>query len=244
MPPSSNQPDPEGPPASASSAPVPAGVRTTKRRGRSSEAKRRVLLTSGPRWLVPPAGPWTIEALAGHFGRVRPLFIDIGVGNGTATRAWAADHPDRSVLAIELHRPGIATLLTDLDRDGPDNVRIAEVDALEALAALPDRSVAGLRVLFPDPWPKRRHVARRMVDRAFVQLAARVLEVGGELHLATDWADYADHMRTMVATEPRFEPLAAAGRPDRPVTTYEQRGLDAGRTIVDLRYRLLAAAPG
>ncbi|MGN6695596.1 MAG: tRNA (guanosine(46)-N7)-methyltransferase TrmB [Aquihabitans sp.] len=213
----------------------PQGVRTTRRRGRASATKAAVLRDLGPAWTLPaddPAGPWTADG-----GRPGPLLVDIGVGSGEATRAWAASAPEARVLAIELHRPGLAKLLTALDAEGPANVRVVEADALELLAHLDDASVAGIRVLFPDPWPKRRHVERRMVDRAFVGLAARVLEPGGTLHLATDWADYADHMRSMVATDPRFELQEGAGRPDRPVTAYEQRGLDVGRRITDLVYR-------
>ncbi len=141
------------------------------------------------------------------------------------------------MLAIELHRPGLAALLQALEAEGPPNVRVAEADALAVLDALEPGSVQHIRVLFPDPWPKRRHVARRIVDRTFVGCCAALLEVGGELHLATDWADYADHMRSMVATESRLAPVADAGRPDRPITAYERRGLAAGRSITDLVYR-------
>jgi tRNA (guanine-N7-)-methyltransferase len=214
----------------------PQGVRTTRRRGRSSAAKAAVLRDLGPAWTVPvddPTGAWTAEQVPAG-----PLLVDIGVGSGEATRAWAASRPEARVLAIELHRPGLAKLLAALDAEGPGNVRVVEADALALLAQLGDASVAAIRLLFPDPWPKRRHVERRMVDRAFVGLAARVLEPDGTLHLATDWADYADHMRSMVATDPRFVLQRDAGRPDRPVTAYEQRGLDRGRSITDLVYRL------
>ena len=221
-----------------SDVPPPDGVRTTRRRGRTSAAKVAALRTLGPRWSLPASGPWTSDALAAPFGRHGRWLIDVGVGNGAATIAWARDQPDANVIAIELHRPGIAKLLADLDAEGPANVRVTEADALAVLDQLPDRSIAEIRVLFPDPWPKRRHVSRRMVDRAFVQLVATVLEVGGLLHLATDSADYADHMRTMVATCPALVADHPAERPDRPVTAYEQRGLDAGRTITDLRYRV------
>lgn len=160
----------------------------------------------------------------------------MGVGDGEATRVWAAEEPMAQVLAVELHRPGLAKLLTALEDSGPPNVRVLEADALEVLAGLPDGSVHAIRVLFPDPWPKRRHVARRLVDRAFVETAARLLLPGGRLELATDWADYAEHMVTMVATEPRLR-LRPDGVPAaRPVTAYERRGLAAGRTITDLVY--------
>lgn len=221
----------------------PGGVRTTRRRGRTSAAKATALRELAPRWGIPATGPWDDGALADRFGGRGPLFVDVGVGDGAATRAWAADHPAARILALELHRPGLAALLRALDADGPPNVRVAEADALAVLAALDPGSVTALRVLFPDPWPKRRHVGRRLVDRAFVTRAADLLAPEGTLHLATDWPDYAAHMRSMVATDHRFALDAGTGRPARPVTAYEARGLAAGRTIVDLVYRRAPAPP-
>lgn len=231
--------------------PIPQGVRTTRHRGRMTDAKRAVLVDLAPRWTLDPAGPWTAEHVRGAFGRTAPLHLDIGVGDGVATRAWAAAAPEADVLAVELHRPGVSRLLTELDAEGPANIRVAMADACTVLAEIERGSVDVIRVLFPDPWPKRKHVGRRLVDREFARGAADALAPGGILHLATDWADYADHMRTMVATEPRLAPLPddVAGadaepddgpwrsmRPDRPVTAYEQRGLRAGRSITDLRW--------
>lgn len=228
-------PVPDDPNAPAS--PPPGGVRTTRRRGRTSPAKVAALRDLAPRWAISAAGPWDREALAATFGGDGPLLVDIGVGDGAATRAWAAAVPEARVLAIELHRPGLAALLQALEAEGPPNVRVAEADALAVLDALEPGSVHAIRLLFPDPWPKRRHVARRIVDRAFVTRCAALLEDGGELQLATDWEDYADHMRSMVATEARLVEVADAGRPDRPVTAYERRGLAAGRSITDLVHR-------
>lgn len=221
----------------ASPPPMPPGVRTTRRRGRTSPAKVAALRDLGPRWMLPAEGPWNRAALEVAFGQGGPLLVDVGVGDGRATRAWAADHPDARVLALELHRPGIAALLAALDDEGPPNVRVAEADALAVLGALEPGSVTAVRLLFPDPWPKRRHVKRRMVDRAFVGRVAELLVPDGELHVATDWDDYAEHVRTTVATERRLAPAPEGGRPPRPVTAYEARGQRAGRTITDLRYR-------
>ncbi|WP_421121928.1 tRNA (guanosine(46)-N7)-methyltransferase TrmB [Aquihabitans daechungensis] len=209
-----------------------------------TDGKRVQLIELGPRWTVDPAGPWTAAALAAAFGRIAPLHLDIGVGDGASTRHWAHAVPEADVLAVELHRPGVSRLLGQLDATGPANVRVAMADACVVLQELEPGSIAHLRVLFPDPWPKRRHVARRLVDRAFVAAAADALAPGGVLHLATDWTDYADQMRSMAATEPRLVPrpdgpAGATGawqspRPDRPVTAYERRGVTAGRTITDL----------
>jgi len=187
--------------------------------------------------MIAADGPWTDDTLRGAFTTSGPLLVDIGVGDGRATVALADERPDARVLAIELHRPGLARLLSELDERGPTNVRISEADAVRVIANLPPGSAQLVRVLFPDPWPKRRHVARRLVDRAFVASAADALAPGGELQLATDWSDYADHMRSMVATDARFEPVTTRGRPPRPVTAYEARGIAAGRTITDLVHR-------
>jgi tRNA (guanine-N7-)-methyltransferase len=215
-----------------------------------TDAKRELLVELAPRWGVDPDGPWTARHLADTFGRRAPIHVDIGVGDGAATRAWAAAIPEADVVAIELHRPGVSRLLAELEADGPSNVRVAMADACAVLAAIEPGSVAHLRVLFPDPWPKRRHVARRLVDRDFARDASSALAIGGRLHLATDWSEYADHMRTMVATEPRLEPRPDLGdataptwssrRPDRPVTAYERRGLEAGRSVTDLVWERVA----
>jgi tRNA (guanine-N7-)-methyltransferase len=222
----SGQAGPVDPTADPSPRP-PGGVRTTRRRGRTSAAKQAALRDLLPRW------QGSLDDATDHHG---PVALDVGVGDGAATLAWARARPDLLVVALELHRPGLAKLLGALDADGPPNVRVAEADAVEAIDRAAPASLHAVRVLFPDPWPKRRHVARRLVDRAFVTAVADALEPGGELQVATDWDDYADHVRTMVATEARFEPLGADAAIARPVTAYERRGLDAGRTITDLAY--------
>ncbi|WP_426574848.1 tRNA (guanosine(46)-N7)-methyltransferase TrmB [Aquihabitans sp. McL0605] len=227
----------------STSPPRPTGVRTTKRRGRTSTAQIQALAALGEVWQVGADDVTTARRRAAAFGRTGPLLVDLGVGDGRATIDWAVRRPDADVVAIELHRPGIVKLLRALDATGPANVRVIEDDALAVLDAVEPGSVRAVRVLFPDPWPKRRHVARRLVDRRFVTHMAEILEPGGVLHLATDWADYAQHMASMVATEPRFVRDEAAGRPARPITAYEQRGLDARRTIVDLVFHLDGSRP-
>ncbi len=253
-------------------------MRTTKRRGRMSDAKRDALATLAPTWSV--TSPLRAAALDAAFGRAAPRLLDIGVGTGEATLHWAAHHPDHDVIAVELHRPGLARLLQRLATDGPANVRVLEADVttvIADLAELADQTgsaasgtgarpavpvVHAVRVLFPDPWPKRRHRHRRLVDRSFVSAVADLLPAGGWLHLATDWDDYALQMRLALLHEPRLvidldaeasgagrtvpepgrpedvdpddPPTWASARPERPVTTYEGRGVDAGRRITDL----------
>lgn len=214
-----------------------------------TDARWAALAELGPRWGIErdESGAVTGDALDRAFGRRAPRLLDIGVGTGEASQAWAGAHPDHDVLALEVHRPGLAQLLQRLDVDGPPNLRVLEADATRVLRDLlgpvpddgePGRGVAtrftAVRVLFPDPWPKARHVGRRLVDPSFVGQIATLLPPGGTLHVATDWEDYAAQVREVVGAEPRFELDPAAPRPPRPVTTYEQRGLDAGRLVTDL----------
>jgi tRNA (guanine-N7-)-methyltransferase len=238
------------------------GARTTQRRGRMTAARHTTLADLGPRWMLEPGDAASPEALTRAFGRDAARLLDIGAGNGEAARAWAHAHPDHDVVAVDLHRPGLARLLRDLEDNGPTTLRAVEADALAVLEAAPPETFAVIRVLFPDPWPKRRHVGRRLVDPDFVRLATERLTVGGTLQLATDWSEYAHQMRASLATEARLAPVidlvdpdpdpgplegtALRGpaiaavprwrseRPERPVTAYERRGLDAGRAIVDL----------
>jgi len=212
---------------------VRAGARTTQRRGRMSPGKATALVELAPRWMLDGAAGLGPARLDLAFGRRAPRLLDIGAGTGEATRHYAQGHPDQDVVAVELHRPGIVRLVRDLDRDGPATVRVIEADALAVIDQAEPESYHHIRVLFPDPWPKRRHVGRRMVDPAFVRAATDLLPIGGTLHLATDWADYADQMRACLRTDRRLGPTSEE-RPPRPITAYEQRGIDAGRAIVDL----------
>jgi tRNA (guanine-N7-)-methyltransferase len=175
--------------------------------------------------------------LADWFGREAPLIVEIGSGVGEATGALAAARPSYDVLALEVWRPGVASSLAEVAAAGATNVRFCSIDAvwlLEHLVA-PD-SVAELWTFFPDPWPKTRHRKRRLVDARFAALAAQRLAPGARWRLATDWADYAQQMTTVLDAEP----LLAGGRverwAERPVTKFERKGLEAGREIVDLCY--------
>ena len=204
------------------------------------------LLTTG---LDAPSAsrPWGIATLDEAFGRVAPRLLDVGTGTGEATLAWAAAHSDRDVVAVEVHQPGLLALLRALRADGPGNVRVVEADVTELIEHTAGEAFVQVRVLFPDPWPKRRHVGRRLVDPAFLRRATDLVGVGGTVHLATDSDDYAAQMRSCVAGEHRLQLVLdeqitsvdrsgdrSAPASTRPVTTYEQRGLDAGRTVTDL----------
>ena len=179
------------------------------------------------------------------FGRRAPLVLEIGSGMGESTAALAAAAPDVDHIAVEVYEPGLAQLLMRIADAGLTNVVLLRGDAVALLEErVPPGSLAGMRIFFPDPWPKRRHRKRRLVQAEFVALAASRLEPGGLLHLATDWDDYATQMRAVCDAEPALENTAAdrpggwTPRPEwRPVTKFEQRARLEGRTVRDLVYR-------
>lgn len=178
---------------------------------------------------------------AALFGRTAPLVLEIGSGMGETTAAMAAADPARDYLAVEAHLPGVAHLLGLLDRAGPTNVRIAHGDALDLVrTSVPVGSLDAVHVFFPDPWPKARHHKRRLVQPSHVALLRSRLRVGGTLHCATDWVDYADAMLEALKADPGLENTVDgfAPRPaHRPVTKFEQRGLDLGHEVRDLVFR-------
>jgi tRNA (guanine-N7-)-methyltransferase len=186
----------------------------------------------------PAAAANLVEA----FGRDAELILEIGPGNGGSLIPMAAARPDANVLAFEVYRPAIARMLGHLARQGLDNVRIIEADAVAGIEhLLPPRSVDEVWMFFPDPWPKPRHHKRRLVTPAFAALAASRMRPGATWRIATDSADYADWMRSVLDNDTRFASEHVHGRAPRwearPITEFEQRGLDAGRQIFDLAYR-------
>ena len=177
------------------------------------------------------------------WGRTAPLWLEIGTGNGEACVAIAGRHPDVNYLGFEVFRPSVASALGLIARESLTNVRLAHVDGVDALRRwVPAGSVDRLITFFPDPWHKTRHHKRRLVNPSTAELVASRLRRGGSWHLATDWADYAEHIRQVL--DARTDLVNAytdgdgwAPRADeRPVTRFEQRGLEAGRTIRDLVY--------
>src|SRR4051794_31784539 len=175
------------------------------------------------------------------FGRTAPLVLEIGSGMGETTAAMAAADPSRDYLAVEAHLPGVAHLLGLVDRGGLTNVRVAHGDALDLVrTAVADGSLDAVHVYFPDPWPKARHHKRRLVQPAHVALLRARLRVGGTLHCATDWVQYADAMLEVLTADPGLQNTVAgfAPRPaHRPVTKFEQRGLGLGHEVRDLVFR-------
>jgi tRNA (guanine-N7-)-methyltransferase len=171
--------------------------------------------------------------LVALFGRIAPVVLEIGFGMGDATAEMALAQPELDVLAVDVHTPGLGGLLREVEARGLRNVRVADGDAnLLLRAMLPAASLHEVRIFFPDPWPKRRHWKRRLVDGAFLSLAADRLAPGGRLHVVTDWAHYADQVRRLVAGHASYD--LADVVPSRPRTRFEQQGLDAGRPALDV----------
>jgi tRNA (guanine-N7-)-methyltransferase len=206
------------------------------RRGRLSATTADALDRLGD--LVVPVDGTALD-LPVLFGRTAPLVVEVGSGMGEATAAMAGADPDRDVLAVDVHVQGLGRLLRRVEDEGLSNVRVAEGDAVVLLRdMLPSGSVDEVRVYFPDPWPKARHVKRRLVSPAFADLVASRLRPGGLLHVATDWAPYAEQVRTVLVGHPAYTVVREGPRPEhRPVTRFEQRGLDAGRPSYDLVVR-------
>lgn len=174
------------------------------------------------------------------YGREAPLIVEIGFGNGTSLAAMAAARPDVDYLGIEVHRPGVGHLLMLLAEQGSSNVRVFHHDAIEVLEQkLPDRSLAGVHLFFPDPWQKRRHHKRRIVRPSFIDLLDKKLAAGGYFHAATDWEHYAKDMLNILASDGRLTNTSQTGdfceRPDyRPLTKFENRGLRLGHGVWDI----------
>jgi len=173
--------------------------------------------------------------LAEIFGREAPLVLEIGSGMGATTAAIAKERPECDFIAVEVHGPGVGSLLKLIEKEQLKNVRVIRHDALDVLEKMiPDGALAGIHLFFPDPWPKKRHHKRRLVQPAFAALAARKLGPGGYLHAATDWEDYASRMAEVLAAEPglrRADDSAA-----RPATKFELRGLKLGHKVHDFLF--------
>jgi tRNA (guanine-N7-)-methyltransferase len=210
------------------------------REGRLTSGQERAFRELWPRFGVDwaPGRPLDLPPL---FGDERPVYLEIGFGNGETLLALAARHPERDYLGIEVHRPGVGHLLLELDKRALTNVRVLRQDAVEVLAqGLAPGCLAGIYLFFPDPWPKTRHHKRRILNAELARLAARALRPGGLFHAATDWGPYAEQMLAVLSdAEPLFEnaagPGAFAPRPeDRPLTRFERRGQRLGHGVWDL----------
>ncbi len=172
------------------------------------------------------------------FGRVAPVVAEVGFGMGETTARIAGEHGGVDYLGIEVHMPGVGSLLRHVGEHGLTNVRIIRHDAVEVLREMvPPGSLAGIHVFFPDPWPKKRHHKRRLVQPAFAALAESRLVHGGYIHVATDWEEYATHVLEVLSATPGLANTAAAFAPrpeSRPETKFERRGLNLGHGVWDI----------
>jgi len=210
-----------------------------RREGRITSGQQRALQELWPRYGLEADAPLDTTLI---FGRRAACILEIGFGNGDALASIAGQQPDTDFIGIEVHRPGIGRLLQQLDEHNLDNVRIMREDAVQVLkTCMPDNSLDRVLLFFPDPWHKKRHHKRRIVQADFVELLARKIRPGGCLHMATDWEDYAVHMLEVMEQSPRFRNCATTGktvpRPDyRPVTKFELRGQRLGHGVWDLLF--------
>ena len=209
------------------------------RGGRMGTGQQRALQTLGPRYVLPfAAQPLEPEAV---FGRQAPLVVEIGFGMGDATAAVAQALPATDFLGVEVHEAGVGALLRHIGERGLENLRIVRHDAVEVLEQMiPPHSLAGVHVWFPDPWHKKRHHKRRLIQPAFVRLLASRLAPAGYLHCATDWEPYAQQMLEVLSAEPALANTAEgfAPRPAwRPLTKFETRGLKLGHGVWDLLFK-------
>jgi tRNA (guanine-N7-)-methyltransferase len=212
-----------------------------RREGRITRAQQRALDECWPRYGLEPCSEYFDWREV--FGRSAPVTCEIGFGDGQALREMAVSEPASDFVGIEVYRPGVGALLQRLEEAGIDNVRVAMTDAVDFVRdCVAPGSLSRLLIFFPDPWPKKRHHKRRLVQPGFVELAASRLEPGGVLHCATDWEDYAACMMEVLercsALENTVGPGRYAPRPSyRPRTKYERRGEGLGHRTWDLIFR-------
>jgi len=220
--------------------PEPRSIRSyVLRQGRITDAQRLARERLYPRYGIEFAP--TPLAFDTVFGRRAPTVLEIGFGMGETTASIAAAHPHLDYLGIEVHTPGVGSLLRQIEDLGLTNVRVVQHDAVEVVdEMIAPASLAGIHVFFPDPWPKKRHHKRRLVQVDFARLLATRLAIGGYLHVATDWEEYAAWILEVLAAVPALANTAEryAPRPEyRPQTKFERRGLRLGHTVHDIVFR-------
>ena len=204
------------------------------RQGRTTPAQQRALDD-----LLPKYGIAFPEKIASE----RPLVLEIGSGMGEGTAQIAKAHPEADFVAVEVHGPGVGSLLNRIQRENIENLRVVRHDAVEVLEKMvADGSLAAVHLFFPDPWPKKRHHKRRLVQAPFIELIARKLKPGGIVHAATDWPDYAEQIAALFSQSDLFV-RSETGFAARPVTKFESRGRRLGHPVRDLVFRRRGKAP-
>ena len=211
-----------------------------RRQGRVTPGQQLALDNYWAKYCLDPKADYDFAQV---FGRVAPLVIEIGFGNGESLAKMAAANPDTDYIGIEVHKPGVGHLMMLLDQQGLNNVRIYCHDAIEIIEhKIADNSLAGVHLFFPDPWPKKKHHKRRIVRPDFVELLVRKLKIGGYFHAATDWQNYAEAMLAILSAGSGINNTSPTGdyceRPEyRPLTKFEQRGIRLGHGVWDLIFR-------
>lgn len=228
------------PPAAPDGVAHPRTIRSFVRRaGRTTTGQAKAFEQLGPRFLLPYQPQALDFQLA--FGRDAPTILEIGFGMGEATAHIAGLMPEKNFLCCEVHEPGVGALLKRIGEHGLANIRIVQHDAVEVMQhMLPEGSLAGIHIFFPDPWHKLRHNKRRLVQPPLIARLASRLRSGGYIHCATDWEPYAQQMLEVLSGEPQLANTAQgyAPRPDyRPLTKFENRGLKLGHGVWDLVFR-------
>ena len=209
-----------------------------RRAGRMTAGQRQALELGWARWGLDSADGMIDPAAV--FGRVAPAIVEVGFGMGASLAEMAQAQPGTDYIGIEVHEPGVGKLLWLCEQQGIDNVRVYREDAVEVLQrCLPPQCLDGVQLYFPDPWPKKKHHKRRLLQDDFAALVASRLRPGGYFHLATDWQPYAEHMMEVLSAQADFVNRAGVGhfspRPAwRPCTKFEQRGERLGHGVWDL----------
>lgn len=209
------------------------------RQGRVSDAQRRFHEDGMPRWgILYQATPLDFDAV---FGRSAYRILEIGCGMGETTATIAAEHPQNDYIGIEVHTPGVGSLLKEIATRELTNLRVIQHDAVEVLRdMIAPESLCGIHIFFPDPWPKKRQQKRRLIQPEFVKLLATRLVPSGYLHCATDWQEYAEQMLEVLSGEAKLENMAKDFTPRplyRPQTKFETRGLRLGHGVWDVVFR-------
>lgn len=212
-----------------------------RRRGRMTEAQRRALDDLWPKYGVAYApAPLDLQDL---FGRDAPRILEIGFGNGDALLTQARQNPDLDYLGIEVHDPGIGHCLLEANRQGVENLRLIQHDAVDVIRdQIPNGSLRSINLFYPDPWPKKRHRKRRLVQPEFVALVATSLEPGGRFHTVTDWPDYAEQIASVVNNNPLLAPITTP-HPQRSTTRFEARGEALGHDVFEQVYERILDIP-
>ena len=210
------------------------------RQGRVTESQQRALAQYWNDYgLSISDGPFQAEE---HFGRIAPLVLEIGFGNGCSLLEMMEKEPDKDFIGIEVHRPGVGSLINGAQQANLRNLKVFSEDGIEVLKqVIPDNSLSRAQLFFPDPWHKKKHHKRRIVQPSFAALLHQKLKPGGVFHMATDWQNYAEHMREVMDAAPGYVNLAGeegyVPRPEhRPLTKFEQRGHRLGHGVWDLMY--------